>query len=205
MNSETSSSSQIESTPVAPVAASAAAPKKPRWYVVHVYSGFENKVAEAVRDLNKNKNVNGKVHDVMVPTEEVVEMRKGAKVQTERKFFPGYILMKAEMDDNVWHSVNNIPKVTGFVGGSGKGKPIPISDVEAERIIKQMKEGVEKPRPSVMFEVGETVRVTEGPFQSFNGTVEEVDEAKGRIKVSVSIFGRPTPVDLEFTQVEKAS
>lgn len=200
---ETNSAPQTESA-ATPATATAATPKKPRWYVVHVYSGFENKVAEAVRDLNKQKNVNGKVHDVMVPTEEVVEMRKGAKVQTERKFFPGYILMKAEMDDNVWHSVNSIPKVTGFVGGSGKGKPIPISDAEAERIMKQMKEGVEKPRPSVTFEVGEQVRVNEGPFASFTGTVEEIDEAKGRIKVSVSIFGRPTPVDLEFTQVEKA-
>jgi transcriptional antiterminator NusG len=184
-------------TPAAPVA------KPPRWYVVHVYSGFENKVAEAVRELNKLKKIAGKVHDVMVPTEEVVEVRRGAKVQTERKFFPGYILMKAEMDDNVWHSVNNIPKVTGFVGGSGKGKPIPISDAEADRIIHQMKEGVEKPRPSVTFESGEQVRVNDGPFASFTGTVEEVDEAKGRVKVSVSIFGRPTPVDLDYAQVEK--
>lgn len=175
----------------------------PRWYVVHVYSGFENKVAQSIKDLSSNKKIGEKVVDVMVPVEEVVEMRRGAKVQTERKFFPGYILVKAAMDDNVWHSINNIPKVTGFVGGSGKGKPIPISDAEAERISKQMKEGVERPRPSVTFEIGEQVRVTDGPFASFTGSVEEVDENKSRVKVSVSIFGRPTPVDLDYTQVEK--
>jgi len=174
-----------------------------RWYVVHVYSGFENKVAQAIMDLTQTKKIGTKMHDVMVPTEEVVEMKRGAKVQSERKFFPGYILVKAEMDDNVWHSINSIPKVTGFVGGSGKGKPIPISDAEAERVAKQMKDGVERPRPSVTFEIGEQVRVMDGPFASFTGMVEEVDENKNRIKVSVSIFGRPTPVDLDYAQVEK--
>ncbi len=186
----------------APVSASASE-KPARWFVVHVYSGFENKVAQAIRDLSTNKKIGTKVQDVMVPMEEVVEMRRGAKVQTERKFFPGYILVKAQMDDNVWHSIISIPKVTGFVGGSGKGKPIPISDAEADRIIRQVKEGVERPRPSVSFEVGENVRVIDGPFASFTGSVEEVDENKSRVKVSVSIFGRPTPVDLDYTQVEK--
>ncbi len=195
--------SAVESIPPAPAAAPA--PKPARWFVVHVYSGFENKVAQAIRDLNNNKKIVSKIHDVMVPMEEVVEMRRGAKVQTERKFFPGYILVKAEMDDFVWHSINNIPKVTGFVGGSGKGKPIPITDGEADRIIRQVKEGVERPRPSVSFDIGENVRVIDGPFASFTGVVEEVDEAKNRIKVSVSIFGRPTPVDLDYAQVEKHS
>ncbi|TAH31691.1 MAG: transcription termination/antitermination protein NusG [Alphaproteobacteria bacterium] len=196
---ETSTATTENATPQA----TAPAAKPPRWYVLHVYSGFENKVAQAIRDLTNHKKIGSKVHDVMVPMEEVVEMRRGAKVQTERKFFPGYILVKAEMDDNVWHAMSTIPKVTGFVGGSGKGKPIPISDAEADRIIRQVKEGVERPRPSVSFEVGENVRVIDGPFASFAGTVEEVDENKSRVKVSVSIFGRPTPVDLDYAQVEK--
>ncbi len=198
MSSETQTA--IESAP-APAASEIPA----RWYVVHVYSGFENKVAQAIRELSQNKKIGSKVQDVMVPTEEVVEMRKGAKVQSERKFFPGYILVKAQMDDNVWHSIKNIPKVTGFVGGSAKGKPIPISNAEAERIAQQMKEGVERPRPAVTFEVGEQVRVMDGPFASFQGVVEETDEAKSRVKVSVSIFGRPTPVDLDYSQVEKSA
>jgi transcriptional antiterminator NusG len=189
----------------APVTAAPVA-KPPRWYVLHVYSGFENKVAQAIRDLPlTNKKIGTKIGEVLVPTEEVVEMRRGAKVQAERKFFPGYILVKAEMDDQVWHAISSIPKVTGFVGGSGKGKPIPITDAEANRIINQVKEGVERPRPSVSFEVGEQVRVTDGPFASFTGQVEEVDENKSRVKVSVSIFGRPTPVDLDYAQVEKAT
>lgn len=194
-----------ENSAPAPIATAPLA-KPPRWYVVHVYSGFENKVAQSIRDLPlTNKKIGTKVHEVLVPTEEVVEVKRGAKVQTERKFFPGYILLKAEMDDHVWHAVSTIPKVTGFIGGSGKGKPVPITDAEANRIINQVKEGVERPRPTVTFEVGEQVRVTDGPFASFTGQVEEVDENKSRVKVSVSIFGRPTPVDLDYAQVEKSS
>jgi transcriptional antiterminator NusG len=173
-----------------------------RWYVVHVYSGFEKKVATTIKEQAQAKGMATMIEDVMVPTDSVVEMRKNKKVNAERKFFPGYVLVKMEMTDQTWHLVKNIPKVTAFLGD--KTKPQPITDREAERLINQVKEGIEKPKPAITFEIGEQVRVSDGPFTSFNGTVEEIDEEKSRVKVSVSIFGRPTPVELEYTQVEKA-
>ncbi len=172
-----------------------------RWYVIHVYSGFENKVAQSIREQAVQKGMEEEILDVQVPTEEVVKMSRGAKVSSERKFFPGYVLVQMNMSDNSWHLVKNTPKVTGFLGG--RGRPFPITDVEADRIMHQVKEGIERPKPMITFEVGEQVRVADGPFVSFNGMVEEVDEEKARLKVSVSIFGRATPVELEYSQVEK--
>ncbi|MEJ0047954.1 MAG: transcription termination/antitermination protein NusG [Rhodospirillales bacterium] len=172
-----------------------------RWYVVHVYSGFEKKIATAIKEQAAQKGLADHFDEVLVPAEEVVEVRRGQKVNAERKFFPGYVLVKMELTDDAWHLVKNTPKVTGFLGT--KIRPTPISEAEAERIMKQTQEGVEHPRPSVTFQIGEQVRVADGPFTSFNGTVEDVDEHAGRVKVSVSIFGRPTPVDLEYSQVEK--
>jgi transcriptional antiterminator NusG len=172
-----------------------------RWYVIHVYSGFERKVAQSIQEQTVQKGLQDEIAEVMVPTEEVVEMRRGSKVSTERKFFPGYVLVKMNMTDETWHLVKDTAKVTGFLGS--RGKPSPISNAEAERLLHQIKEGVERPKPSVTFEIGEQVRVSDGPFASFNGNVEEVDEEKARLKVSVSIFGRSTPVELEYGQVEK--
>jgi transcription termination/antitermination protein NusG len=172
-----------------------------RWYIVHAYSNFEKKVAESIRDQAKQRGLSEQFDEIMVPTEKVVEMRRGRKVDAERKFFPGYVLVKVDLTDEVYHLIKNTPKVTGFLGTDKK--PMPISDVEAQRILHQVQEGIERPKPSVTFEVGEQVRVSDGPFASFNGTVEEVDDARSRVKVAVSIFGRATPVELEFGQVEK--
>lgn len=172
-----------------------------RWYVVHVYSGFEKKIAQQVKEQAAQKGLADLVDEVLVPSEDVLEMRRGQKVNTERKFFPGYVLVKMELTDQTWHLIKDTPKVTGFLGT--KTRPSPITEAEADRILKQSAEGVERVRPAVLFEVGEQVRVADGPFTSFNGTVEEVDEEKGRVKVSVSIFGRSTPVELEYSQVEK--
>ena len=172
-----------------------------RWYVIHVYSGFEKKVATAIREQAEQKGLGDRFEEILVPTEEVVEVKRGAKVSSERKFFPGYVLIKVDLDDETWHLVKNTAKVTGFLGG--RGRPTPISEAEAARIMRQVQEGVERPKPSISFEIGEQVRVSDGPFTSFNGVVEEVDEEKSRIKVAVSIFGRATPVELEYSQVEK--
>ena len=173
-----------------------------RWYVVHVYSGFEKKIAQQIKEQAAQKGLADLIDEVLVPAEEVVELRRGQKVNAERKFFPGYVLAKMEMTDDTWHLIKDTPKVTGFLGT--KTRPSPITEAEADRIIKQSAEGVENRRPAILFEIGEQVRVADGPFTSFNGTVEEVDEEKGRLKVSVSIFGRSTPVELEYGQVEKA-
>ena len=172
-----------------------------RWYAVHAYSNFERKVAESIREQAKQRGLSQLFEEILVPTEKVVEVRRGRKVDAERKFFPGYVLVKMEMTDEAYHLIKNTPKVTGFLGSDNK--PMPLSDAEAERIIHQVQEGIERPKPSVSFEVGEQVRVSDGPFASFNGTVEEVDEGRSRLKVAVSIFGRATPVELEFGQVEK--
>ncbi|MBO6674208.1 MAG: transcription termination/antitermination protein NusG [Rhizobiales bacterium] len=172
-----------------------------RWYIVHAYSNFEKKVAESIREGAQAAGLDALFDQILVPTEKVVEVRRGRKVDTERKFFPGYVLVRMEMTDEAYHLIKNTPKVTGFLGSDMK--PIPISDAEAEHILNQVQEGVERPKPSITFDVGEQVRVSDGPFASFNGVVEEVDGERARLKVSVSIFGRATPVELEYGQVEK--
>jgi transcriptional antiterminator NusG len=172
-----------------------------RWYIVHAYSNFEKKVKESILEQAQSRGLSDEIEDVLVPTEKVTEMRRGRKIDTDRKFFPGYVLVRCEMTDEIYHLIKNTPKVTGFLG-DGK-KPSPIPDAEAQRILQQVQEGIDRPKPSITFEIGEQVRVADGPFASFNGTVEEVDDGRSRLKVAVSIFGRATPVELEFTQVEK--
>ncbi|MHB1591434.1 MAG: transcription termination/antitermination protein NusG [Sulfuricella sp.] len=174
-----------------------------RWYVVHAYSGYEKSVQRALQERIERAGMQDKFGQILVPVEEVVEMKLGQKSISERKFFPGYVLVQMEMDDESWHLVKNTAKVTGFVGGSAQ-KPTPISEKEVAALMQQIQDGVEKPRPKVLFEVGEAVRVKEGPFTDFNGMVEEVNYDKSRLRVSVLIFGRSTPVELEFSQVEKA-
>ncbi len=173
-----------------------------RWYVVHAYSGYESHVKRSLLERIKLAGAEEFFGDILVPTEEVVEMRDGQKRKSDRKFFPGYVLVHMEMNDETWHLVKDVPRVMGFIGGTAD-KPAPISDKEADAILNRVQEGAEKPRPKVLFEAGEVVRITEGPFNDFNGVVEEVDYDKNRLRVEVSIFGRSTPVDLEFAQVEK--
>jgi transcriptional antiterminator NusG len=174
-----------------------------RWYVVHAYSNFESQVKRSLEDRIKRAGLEDSFGEILVPTEEVVEMREGQKRKSERKFFPGYVLVQMEMNDETWHLVKRVPKVLGFIGGSSD-KPAPITDAEADAILSRVQEGVEKPRPKVLFEPGEVVRVCDGPFNDFNGVVEEVNYEKSRLLVAVQIFGRSTPVELEFHQVEKA-
>ncbi len=173
-----------------------------RWYIVHAYSNFENKVAQSIKDQAALRKLDDHFEEVLVPTEKVVEVRRGRKVDAERKFFPGYVLVKCDLSDEVYHLIKNTPKVTGFLG-TDKAKPMPIPEHEAMRIKGQVAEGIDRPKPSITFEIGEQVKVADGPFASFTGVVEEVDEGRARLKVAVSIFGRPTPVELEYTQVEK--
>ena len=174
-----------------------------RWYVVHAYSGFENQVKKSLEERIARSGLQDRFGEILVPTEEVVEIRDGQKRRSERKFFPGYVLVQMEMDDDTWHLVKNVPKVMGFIGGSSD-RPAPITDREAEQILHRIQEGVEKPKPKVLFEPGEVVRVIDGPFNDFNGVVEEVNYDKSKLRVSVLIFGRSTPVELDFGQVEKA-
>jgi transcriptional antiterminator NusG len=172
-----------------------------RWYIVHAYSNFEKKVAESIREKAQAAGLGQLFEEILVPTEKVVEVRRGRKVDAERKFFPGYVLVKMDMTDEAYHLIKNTPKVTGFLGADSR--PVPITEAEAQHILQQVQEGVERPKPSISFDVGEQVRVSDGPFASFNGLVEEIDEERARLKVAVSIFGRATPVELEYGQVEK--
>ena len=174
-----------------------------KWYIVHAYSNFEKKVAESIREQAKSHGLEDSFSEILVPTEDVVEIRRGRKVNAERKFFPGYVLVKMNLSDEAYHLIKNTPKVTGFLGSASK--PQPVSEKEVQRIIGTIEEGVERPKTVVLFEVGENVRVTDGPFASFNGAVEQVDEERSRLRVTVSIFGRATPVELEYNQVEKIS
>ena len=174
-----------------------------RWYIVHAHSNFEKKVAQSIREQAAQRGLEEKFDEILVPTENVTEVRKGRKVTAERKFFPGYVLVKCDLSDDIYHLIKNTPKVTGFLGADKK--PVPIPDAEAERIKGQVQDGVERPKTTIRFEIGENVRVADGPFASFNGTIEEVDEGRSRVKVAVSIFGRATPVELEYTQVEKVA
>jgi transcriptional antiterminator NusG len=190
-------------TDTAAAEAKPAANPRHKWYIVHAYSNFEKKVAEAIRDQAKSQNLEDCFSDILVPTEDVVEIRRGRKVNAERKFFPGYVLVKMEMTDEAYHLIKNTPKVTGFLGSGSK--PMPVSEKEVQRIVGAIEEGVERPKPAITFDLGEKVKVTDGPFASFDGVVESVDEERSRLRVSVSIFGRATPVDLEYSQVEKTA
>ena len=172
-----------------------------KWYIVHAYSNFEKKVAESIREQAKSQGLEDAFSEILVPTEDVVEIRRGRKVNAERKFFPGYVLVKMDLSDEAYHLIKNTPKVTGFLGSGSK--PMPVSEKEVARIIGAIEEGVERPKPTITFEIGETVKVVDGPFASFNGSVEQVDEERARLRVTVSIFGRATPVELEYNQVEK--
>ncbi|MER0239443.1 transcription termination/antitermination protein NusG [Fulvimarina sp. MAC8] len=172
-----------------------------RWYIVHAYSNFEKKVAESIEEQARQKGLSDKFEKILVPTENVVEVRRGRKVNAERKFFPGYVLVKAELTDKVFSMIKNTPKVTGFLGPDNR--PVPITEKEADQILNHIQEGVDRPKPTISFDIGEQIRVSDGPFASFNGIVQEVDDERSRLKVEVSIFGRATPVDLEFGQVEK--
>ena len=174
-----------------------------RWYVVHAHTNFEKKVAQSIREQADQKGLGEHIAEILVPTEDVVEVRRGAKHNVERKIYPGYVLVKMELSDETWSLIKNVPKVTGFLGGSGR--PVPISEKEAMAIMQQVEEGVARPKSTISFDIGENIRVTDGPFNSFTGTVEDVDTEKARLKVSVSIFGRATPVDLDFSQVEKVA
>jgi len=174
-----------------------------RWYVIHAYSNFEYQVKKSLEERIRRSGLEDKFGEILVPTEEVVEMREGQKRRSERKFFPGYVLVQMDLDDETWHLVKDVPKVLGFIGGTSD-RPAPISDREAEKILQRVQEGVDKPRPKVLFEPGEVVRVVEGPFNDFNGVVEEVNYDKSKLRVAVQILGRATPVELDFGQVEKA-
>ncbi|MDI1281602.1 transcription termination/antitermination protein NusG [Brevundimonas sp.] len=189
-------------TDAAPETKPAANPRH-KWYIIHAYSNFEKKVSQHIQDQARQQGLTECFSEILVPTEEVVEIRRGRKINAERKFFPGYVLAKMEMTDEAYHLVKNTPKVTGFLGAAGGTKPLPVSEREVQNIIGQVEEGVERPKPTIRFDIGETVKVIDGPFASFEGQVESVDEDNARLRVAVSIFGRPTPVDLEYNQVEK--
>jgi transcriptional antiterminator NusG len=173
------------------------------WYIIQSHSSFENKVAKLIKEESEKAKISDKIEEIIVPTHDITEVKRGKRVQRKKKYFPGYVLIKSEMDDNIYHMIKNIKKVSGFLGS--KGTPVPVSDKEIEKILGQIKDGIAQPASSVEYSIGEKVQVIDGPFASFNGLVEDVDEDKGRLKVSVSIFGRPTPVDLEYNQVEKSS
>ena len=199
---ESSETESVNESPQQSEKPEQASPGNTAWYIAHVYSGFEKKVSDLIREQARHKGVEDAFEEILIPTQDVVELRRGKRVNLEKKVFPGYVLLKMRMDDETWHLVNNTAKVTGFLGG-GNGMAAPISQDEVNQILNQTKLGKEKSKPLVTFEVGEQVRVCDGPFNSFNGFVEEVDEEKSRLKVSVSIFGRATPVELEYSQVEK--
>ncbi|ODN42829.1 transcription termination/antitermination protein NusG [Piscirickettsia litoralis] len=173
-----------------------------RWYVVQAYSGYEKRVVNLLKEHMKAANLEDKFGEILVPTEEVVEMRSGQKRKSERKFFPGYVLVQMEMDEEAWHLVRNVPRVLGFIGGTAE-RPAPITDAEADRILNRLKDGENKPRPKTLFEPGEIIRVIDGPFADFNGTIEEVDYEKSKVRAAISIFGRSTPVELDFGQISK--
>ena len=173
------------------------------WYIVQSHSSFENKVVKLIKEESEKAKISDKIEEIIVPTHDITEVKRGKRVQRKKKYFPGYVLIKSEMDNNIYHMIKNIKKVSGFLGS--KGTPVPVSDKEIEKILGQIKDGIAQPTSGVEYSIGEKVQVIDGPFASFNGLVEDVDEDKGRLKVSVSIFGRPTPVDLEYNQVEKSS